>query len=300
MAATPVALSYSIAASTPHSGPYRVENILVDNPTEQASRWSGGPVPETGTPQWLLLRLDTLAVVHTITFGKFANPHPCNMKNFKVYGGVSEDALTEVLHSELKNDTTSESFELKHVNEQGILTPFRYIKIMPLSSHGSSFHVSIWHVALKGIKDEVFVEQVRMKYDQYRETTAMRYVLKHLRQRRFLGPYNAILSRCGLQVEDPLVTELHENVVLHGNWAKAEQNIQRISQTDLFDDYRHSKQAHFVWKRLSGRDVNGDVPPPRGGHAMCVDPNGGIIYLFGGWDGKKSLADFWSYDIKQD
>jgi hypothetical protein len=90
------------------------------------------------------------------------------MKNFKVYGGLSEDALTEVLHSELKNDTTSESFELRHVNDQGILTPFRYIKIMPLSSHGNSFHVSIWHVALKGIKDEVFVEQVRMKYDQVR------------------------------------------------------------------------------------------------------------------------------------
>ncbi|KAF8199760.1 Muskelin N-terminus-domain-containing protein [Mycena galopus ATCC 62051] len=286
MAPTPVVLTYSIAASTPHSGPYRVENILVDNPTEQASRWSGGPVPESGTPQWLLLRLDALAVVHTITFGKFANPHPCNMKNFKVYGGLSEDALTEVLYSELKNDTTSESFELKHVNDQGILTPFRYIKIMPLSSHGSSFHVSIWHVALKGIKDEVFVEQVRVKYDQYRETTAMRYVLKHLRQRRFLGPYNAILARCGLQVEDPLVTELHENIVLRGNWAKAEQKIQSISQTSLFDEYRHSKQAHFVWKRLAGKDANGDVPAPRGGHAMCVDP--------------KSLADFWSYDIKLD
>ncbi|KAF7376454.1 Muskelin-N domain-containing protein [Mycena sanguinolenta] len=280
MAAAPVALSYSIAASTPHSGPYRVENILVDNPTEQASRWSGGPVPETGTPQWLLLRLDTLAVVHSITFGKFANPHPCNMKNFKVFGGLSEDALTEVLYSELKNDTTPESFELKHFNDQGILTPFRYIKIMPLSSHGSSFHVSIWHVALKGIKDEVFVEQVRMKYDQYRETTTMRYVLKHLRQRRFLGPYNAILSRCGLQVEDPLVTDLHESVVLQGNWTKAEQNILRIG--------------------CRAGDVNGDVPPPRGGHAMCVDPVGGIIYLFGGWDGKKSLSDFWSYDIKQE
>ncbi|KAJ7902190.1 hypothetical protein B0H14DRAFT_3724848 [Mycena olivaceomarginata] len=273
MAATPVPLSYSIAASTPHSGPYRVENILVENPTEQASRWSGGPVPETGTPQWLLLRLDTLSVVHTITFGKFVNPHPCNMKNFKVYGGLSEDALTEVLHSELKNDTTS---------------------------HGNSFHVSIWHVALKGIKDEVFVEQVRMKYDQYRETTAMRYVLKHLRQRRFLGPYNAILARCGLQVEDPLVTELHESVVLQGNWASAEQIVQHISQTDLFDEYRHSKQARSLWRRLSGKDANGDVPSPRGGHAMCVDPVGGMIYLFGGWDGKKSLADFWEYDIKQD
>ncbi|KAJ6594243.1 Muskelin N-terminus-domain-containing protein [Mycena capillaripes] len=298
MAATPVSLSYSIAASTPHSGPYRVENILVDNPTEQASRWSGGPVPETGTPQWLLLRLDTLAVVQTITFGKYSSPHPCNMKDFKVYGGLTEDALTEVLHSHCANDTQHESFEIQHVNDRGILTPFRYLKIMPLSSHGTSFHISIWHVALKGIKDEVFVEQVRMKYDQYRETTAMRYVLKHLRQRRFLGPYNAILARCGLQVEDPLVTELHDSVVLQGNWAKAEQNIQRMSQIDLFDAYRNSRQCHSVWRRLSGKDANGDVPCPRGGHAMCVDSVSGTIYLFGGWTGKKSLEDFWAYDIK--
>ncbi|KAJ7680656.1 Muskelin N-terminus-domain-containing protein [Mycena polygramma] len=294
MAATPVSLSYSIAASTPHSGPYRVENILVDNPTEQASRWTAAG--DDGS--WILLRLDALAVVQTITFGKYKDPHPCTMKEFKVYGGLAKDALTEVLHSNLKNDTQPETFELNHLNDQGIMTPFRYIKIVPISSYQNSFHISIWHIAIKGIKDEVFVEQVRMKYDQYRETTAMRYVLKHLRQRRFLGPYNAILARCGLQVEDPLVTELHENVVLQGNWAKAEQIIQRISQTDLFDAYRNSRPTHSVWTRLPGTDADGDVPSPRGGHAMCIDHVGGTIYLFGGWTGQKSLDDFWAYDIK--
>jgi hypothetical protein len=120
-----------------------------------------------------------------VKLNEFAAAHPCNMKDFKIYGGVSEDALTELLHSHLKNDTQPEIFELKHVNDQGILTPIRYIKIIPLrcaysratrrhvdlrisSSHGGGFHISIWHVALKGIKDEVFVEQVRMKYDQVR------------------------------------------------------------------------------------------------------------------------------------
>lgn len=33
---------------------------------------------------------------------------------------------------------------------------------------------------------------------------------------------------------------------------------------------------------------------------MCIDPVNRMIYLFGGWDGKKSLDDFWSYDIKED
>lgn len=31
---------------------------------------------------------------------------------------------------------------------------------------------------------------------------------------------------------------------------------------------------------------------------MCIDPDNGHIYLFGGWDGYKSLDDFWVYDIR--
>ncbi|KAF7315763.1 Muskelin-N domain-containing protein [Mycena indigotica] len=292
-----VPLAYTVAASTPHSGPYRAENILVDNPQEQASRWSGGP-PESGLAQWLLLRLESLAVVYTLNSNPSA--HPCNMKDFKVLVGSSEDTLTEVLHSQLKNDANAETFDLRHVNLEGTLTPCRFLKIMPLSSHGNSFHVSVWHVALKGIKDDVFVEQVRLKYEQSRETSAMRYVLKHLRQHRFLTPYNAILSRCGLQVEHPLVTELHANLVLKGDWAKAEEVLGRISQTDLFDEYRNSNQCRAVWNRLMGTDPNGDRPSERGGHAMCIDPVEDVVYLFGGWNGSTSLDDFWAYDIKAD
>lgn len=35
----------------------------------------------------------------------------------------------------------------------------------------------------------------------------------------------------------------------------------------------------------------------RGGHQMCIDVANEIIYIFGGWDGSKELADFWSYHI---
>ena len=31
---------------------------------------------------------------------------------------------------------------------------------------------------------------------------------------------------------------------------------------------------------------------------MCLDPTTQTIYLHGGWDGTKDLADLWSYDIK--
>lgn len=33
---------------------------------------------------------------------------------------------------------------------------------------------------------------------------------------------------------------------------------------------------------------------------MCIDPVNEMIYIFGGWDGEKSMDDFWVYDIKGD
>ncbi|KAG5639026.1 hypothetical protein H0H81_007639 [Sphagnurus paluster] len=135
---------------------------------------------------------------------------------------------------------------------------------------------------------------------KYRETAAMRLVLKHLRQRRLLTPYECIISRSGFQLEHPLLTKLHEAVVLQGNWAEAEHLVSFISKTEMFDTYLHGKQPHAVWKRLRGTDADGDIPLPRGGHAMCIDPQSNLIYLFGGWDGQNSLDDFWAYDIGAD
>jgi hypothetical protein len=53
------------------------------------------------------------------------------MKDFTILVGPSEDTLTKVLGSQLKNDPTPETFELKHVNGAGIMTPSRYVKIIP-------------------------------------------------------------------------------------------------------------------------------------------------------------------------
>lgn len=61
-AASSTRLSYSIAGCSDHSHRYVAENILVDSPTDQSSRWSGvheGP----NMKQWLLLRLEELSVV---------------------------------------------------------------------------------------------------------------------------------------------------------------------------------------------------------------------------------------------
>lgn len=55
------------------------------------------------------------------------------MKEFKLYTGLDEDNMSEVLHSGLKNDPISETFSVKHVNRAGVCFPTRYVKIVPLS-----------------------------------------------------------------------------------------------------------------------------------------------------------------------
>lgn len=38
------------------------------------------------------------------------------------------------------------------------------------------------------------------------------------------------------------------------------------------------------------------MPSGRGGHQMLWDPKSQRIFLLGGWDGKRDLSDFWSFD----
>lgn len=74
-----------------------------------------------------------------------------------------------------------------------------------------------------------------------------------------------------------------------------------MTHAGLFDSYLHSCQPHANWRRLTGtEDADGDIPCKRSGHAMCIDQGKLIIYLFGGWDGQKSLDDFWMYDIQEE
>lgn len=62
--------------------------------------------------------------------------------------------LFTISFSGLRNDSISETFDLKHMlgNEENYF-PVRYIKIVPLQSWGPSFNFSIWHVQLTGTDD---------------------------------------------------------------------------------------------------------------------------------------------------
>jgi hypothetical protein len=61
----------------------------------------------------------------TVTFGKYHKVHVCNLKEFKVFGGLTPNNMVELLHSGLRNDSEPETFSLKfksnNVVSDGIL-----------------------------------------------------------------------------------------------------------------------------------------------------------------------------------
>lgn len=99
-------------------------------------------------------------------------------------------------------------------------------------------------------------------------------------------------------LEHPIVTDLYDNVI-SGNWSYVELLLQIAADQQLFDDCIRAYDPKARWQRLNGPNPDGDIPTSRGGHQMCIDSDDGIIYIFGGWDGKKNLDDLWSYSIAE-
>jgi hypothetical protein len=71
MSESSVALSFTVSRCSAHSGKYVAKNILVDNPSDQSSRWSGAY--QGNAKQWIILRLERLAVLSCVDLLAFAS-----------------------------------------------------------------------------------------------------------------------------------------------------------------------------------------------------------------------------------
>lgn len=67
---------------------------MVNRPSDQSSRWSSD---SNNPPQFLTLKLERPAIVKTITFGKYEKTHVCNLKKFKVFGGLNDENMVELV-----------------------------------------------------------------------------------------------------------------------------------------------------------------------------------------------------------
>uniref|UniRef100_A0A8D0A1F6 Muskelin 1, intracellular mediator containing kelch motifs n=1 Tax=Sander lucioperca TaxID=283035 RepID=A0A8D0A1F6_SANLU len=292
-------LTFSVFKWSSYSSTYLPENILVDKPNDQSSRWSS---ESNYPPQFLILKLERPAIVQSITFGKYEKTHVCNLKKFKVFGGMSEENMTELLSSGLKNDYNKETFTLKHkIDEQ--MFPCRFVKIVPLMSWGPSFNFSIWYIELHGIEDPDVVQPCLNWYSKYREQEAIRLCLKHFRQHNYTEAFESLQKKTRIALEHPMLTHLHDRLVLQGDFDACEELIDKAVRDGLFNQYISQQEYKPRWSQIIPKCNKGDGddnrPGMRGGHQMVIDVQTETVYLFGGWDGTQDLADFWAYSVQE-
>ncbi|BFZ08913.1 hypothetical protein BsWGS_11952 [Bradybaena similaris] len=284
-------LPYIVYKWSSYSYSYLPENIYFDLPSDQLSRWSSD---SNNPPQFLTLKLEKPAIVKSILFGKYEKTHVCNLKKFKVYGGLTEEHMVELLDGGLKNDHIPELFPLNY-DIEGSPLPCRFIKIVPLQAWGPSFNFSIWYVELAGDTRWEEVKQCIKIYNRYREKEAIRLCLKHFRQRSYTEAYEALSKRTNVQLEHPILTRLHTLLVLNGDFKACEELITQASNEGMFDQYISRQDYKPEWTPIE--PVSKTRPGMRGGHQMCIDVLTETIYMFGGWDGNHDLADLWSYHL---
>lgn len=221
-------------------------NIYVNKPNDQSSRWSSDT---NHPPQFLVLKLERPSIVETITFGKYEKTHVCNLKKFKIYGGLTDENMIELLENGLKNDHIPETFHLKNEID-GNHFPCRYIKIVPIQTWGPSFNFSVWYVQLQGIDDSTVVKPCMNWYNTYREKEAIRLCLKHFRQRQYTEAYEELQKKTKIELEHPILTELHTKLVKHGDYPGCEDLMTKACDEGLFENYISEQDYRPKWTPL--------------------------------------------------
>ncbi|XP_067630617.1 muskelin isoform X2 [Eurosta solidaginis] len=286
-------LSYEIHRYSSFSTNYFPENILVDCPSDQSSRWSAHT---NNPPQYLTLKLKRPAIVKRIKFGKFEKSHVCNIKKFRIFGGLDEDRMVLLLEGGLRNDNIPEVFNLRCKTEDGSEElPILYMKIVPLLSWGPTFNFSIWYIELHGQDDPMYTSESLKNYNMLREVEIVKLCLKHFRQQGYDAAFRALQEQTQVQLEHTVISELHKCLVVSGDYERVEQLITDCVNEGLIDLYLAQQDYKHTWRMQHTQ--SSIQPGNRGGHQLVVDTKKCLVYLYGGWDGYRDLSDLWVFDI---
>ncbi|XP_022814581.1 muskelin [Spodoptera litura] len=273
-----VKLCYTVHRYSSYSSNYIPENIMVNNPTDQLSRW----FTDSNSPsQYIMLKLKSPSIVESIKFGKYIKAHVSDLKKFQIYGGMDENNLSLLLTAGLRKDSASEIFRLRCRTAEGLFLPIQYIKIVPLQSWGPAYNYTIWYVELTGKNQEQIISNAMETINLRKEEEAIRLLLKHLRRRRYKDAFEALSRESGVQLEGPMQSKLWNALVEKGDFKLAEQIFDEAVAEGELDWYLSWQPYSPQWREMSAcssqvedRLWSGEAPPPppaRQHDLLCAD-----------------------------
>ena len=119
-------------------------------------------------------------------------------------------------------------FELKHKTFEHEEFPILFLQVIPLLSYGPSFNFSIWFVELLGLEDDLIVCNTLRGYNEKKEKTTIRLILKHLRSKGHFEAFNALSKETDIQLEDPEITNLYLCLVDNGEFTTVEKIMEKL------------------------------------------------------------------------
>merc|ERR1719228_865258 len=96
-------------------------------------------------------------------------------------------------------------------------------------------------LSLLGDDSPDLVEEAISCQKQYREKKTIRLCLKHFRQHNYLEVFESLQKRTKIQLEHPLLSELHSILVKDGDYSKTEEIMKKCMDDGVFSGYM-SKQ----------------------------------------------------------
>ncbi|KAM0683585.1 Muskelin 1 [Mitosporidium daphniae] len=314
-------LSVSIYDYSGYVKDFHPTNILLNNPQDQASRWSSSA---KDLNQFITLRIAPktqsslmlpLATVQEITFGKYHLPHVCNLKEFKVFVSVDGREWREALHQGLKNDGISETFPLRYfidpTTTPSFIYPVQFVKIVPISTWGIGFNFGIWFVQLKGTQERTQISASLERYvkSQYMKgclaTSSAMMLPKRPPGIKVEKDFEEFFHHLYDQIEEmkygkdlySLILEIRNTSLLDPlDVDTLDKKIETVCSPEVLKSGQGFRSIfRSEWTQIERKD--GDPwPAARGGHQLVYDRVTKNLLLFGGWDGNKEFADFWSFD----
>ena len=99
-----------------------------------------------------------------------------------------------------------------------------------------------------------------------------------MRKKRWTGAYSRLLQESGLELEHPLISQLHNKFVANGDWAKAIELVSNLAQRKFI----RKPATRVFWKHRLVHSEVGVLPPKR--QNLCLDHKERAIFTFGGRD----------------
>jgi hypothetical protein len=78
----------------------------------------------------------------------------------------------------------------------------------------------------------------------------VRLCLKHFRQKNMMDVYQLLKNKSGVELEHPLITKLHQSLVIQADFEKTEEIIKDAENRNIFNSYVKDAIYTTNWQKL--------------------------------------------------